>query len=161
PVLIRIDNQGGLLKPGMNADVKIAVGERRGVLAIPNAALRTEKDVVSAGQVLGIPQDELTKMLESAKKEQQLATQQAADSGNSGAPLQGDNGRRGGNGGGQQGAGNGQGGRGGGNSAMGAGQQGNNNGAAQGNGGQGGNRRGQGGQGQTGNGNGAGNGQGG
>ena len=54
PVDIRIDNKDNLLKPGMNADVRIAVGQRIGVLAVPNAALRTEKDVASAGSVLGI-----------------------------------------------------------------------------------------------------------
>ena len=54
PVLVRIPNQDGLLKPGMNAEVEVHVGERRGVLAIPNAALRTDGDVSSAAQVLGL-----------------------------------------------------------------------------------------------------------
>lgn len=68
PVLIRIDNKDGLLKPGMNAEVKVQVGERRGVLAVPNAALRTERDVKSAGGVLGIADADLTQMLADAKK---------------------------------------------------------------------------------------------
>lgn len=54
PVLIRIENRNGLLKPGMNADVEIQVGRRDSVLAVPNAALRTARDVRSAAQVLGI-----------------------------------------------------------------------------------------------------------
>ncbi len=54
PVRIRIDNKGGLLRPGMNADVEIHVGERRDVLAVPNAALRTQRDAGSAAQVLGL-----------------------------------------------------------------------------------------------------------
>ncbi|HET8623881.1 MAG TPA: efflux RND transporter periplasmic adaptor subunit [Gemmatimonadales bacterium] len=54
PVRIRIDNKGGLLRPGMNADIEIHVGERRGVLAVPNAALRTQRDAGSAAQVLGM-----------------------------------------------------------------------------------------------------------
>lgn len=68
PVLIRIDNKDGLLKPGMNAEVKMQVGERRGVLAVPNAALRTERDVKSAAGVLGIADEDLTRMLAEAKK---------------------------------------------------------------------------------------------
>ncbi|MFZ9690215.1 MAG: efflux RND transporter periplasmic adaptor subunit [Phycisphaerales bacterium] len=48
PVLVRIDNREGLLKPGMNAEVRISVGNVTGVLAVPNAALRTERDVASA-----------------------------------------------------------------------------------------------------------------
>ncbi|MGH7657589.1 MAG: efflux RND transporter periplasmic adaptor subunit, partial [Gemmatimonadales bacterium] len=53
PVLVRIQNRGGLLRPGMNAEVEIHVGNREDVLAIPNAALRTMRDVVSAAAVLG------------------------------------------------------------------------------------------------------------
>jgi HlyD family secretion protein len=37
---VRINNRDGLLKPGMNAEVNIAVGSVSGVLAVPNAALR-------------------------------------------------------------------------------------------------------------------------
>lgn len=68
PVDIRIDNKDGLLKPGMNADVRIAVGSATNVLAVPNAALRTEKDVASAGVVLGINPTDLQTMLTEARK---------------------------------------------------------------------------------------------
>ncbi len=54
PVLIRIPNEQGFLRPGMNASVEIHVANRTNVLAIPNAALRTQRDVESAAQVLGI-----------------------------------------------------------------------------------------------------------
>ena len=67
PVLVRIDNKDGLLKPGMSANVKIGVGERRDVLAVPNAALRTERDVASAAAVLGIAEADFKTMLEAAK----------------------------------------------------------------------------------------------
>ena len=53
-VQVRIDNRAGLLRPGMNAEVEIHVGEREDVLAVPNAALRTQRDVGSAAQVLGL-----------------------------------------------------------------------------------------------------------
>ena len=68
PVLIRIDNKDGLLKPGMNAEVRVQVGERKNVLAVPNAALRTERDVKSAGTVLGITEADLAQLLADAKK---------------------------------------------------------------------------------------------
>jgi HlyD family secretion protein len=59
PVLIRIDNKEGLLRPGMNAEVEVHVGRRDDVLAVPNAALRTQRDVASAAQVLGLSADEV------------------------------------------------------------------------------------------------------
>jgi RND family efflux transporter MFP subunit len=69
PVLVRIDNKEGLLRPGMNAEVEIHVGRRDSVLAVPNAALRTARDVGSAAQVLG---------LSSQTVQQQLAASQPA-----------------------------------------------------------------------------------
>ena len=54
PVRIRIDNRDGRLRPGMNADIEIHVGERHNVLAVPNAALRTQRDAGSAAAVLGL-----------------------------------------------------------------------------------------------------------
>ncbi len=69
PVLVRINNGDGLLKPGMNTEVNISVGSARGVLAVPNAALRTERDVASAAAVLGIPDADLQSMMATAKAE--------------------------------------------------------------------------------------------
>lgn len=57
-VLVNIPNPEGLLRPGMNAQVAVQIGQRQNVLAIPTAALRTERDMASAAQVLGLdPQD--------------------------------------------------------------------------------------------------------
>lgn len=67
-VQVRIENRDGLLKPGMNADVEVHIGQRDSVLAVPNAALRTPRDVVSAAQVLGIPDARLTQLLDEAAK---------------------------------------------------------------------------------------------
>ncbi len=66
PVLVRIDNKEGLLRPGMNAEVEIHVGRRNDVLAVPNAALRTQRDVGSAAQVLGLSPDAVQKELAAA-----------------------------------------------------------------------------------------------
>jgi HlyD family secretion protein len=63
PVLVRIDNRAGLLRPGMNAEVEIHVGERPNVLAVPNAALRTQRDVGSAAQVLGLSPEAVERQL--------------------------------------------------------------------------------------------------
>jgi HlyD family secretion protein len=63
PVLVRIGNRDGLLKPGMNAEVEMHVGRREGVLAIPNAALRTTRDVGSAAMVLGLDLEDVNRQL--------------------------------------------------------------------------------------------------
>jgi HlyD family secretion protein len=78
PVLVRIDNRSGLLRPGMNSEVEIHVGQREGVLAVPNAALRTQRDVGSAAQVLGVSPE---------KVQQELASQAPAPAG--GGPASG------------------------------------------------------------------------
>lgn len=67
PVLVRIENREGLLRPGMNAEVQIHVGRRDSVLAIPNAALRTQRDVASAAEVLGLTADQVASQLAAAE----------------------------------------------------------------------------------------------
>jgi HlyD family secretion protein len=71
PVLVRIDNKEGLLRPGMNSEVEIHVGRRDDVLAVPNAALRTQRDVSSAAQVLGLSPEEVEQQLASARPAEQ------------------------------------------------------------------------------------------
>ncbi|MDX2262025.1 MAG: efflux RND transporter periplasmic adaptor subunit [Gemmatimonadales bacterium] len=67
-VLVRIDNREGLLKPGMSAEVQISVGDAKGVLSVPNAALRTERDAASAAGVLGISPEDFAQQLAQAKE---------------------------------------------------------------------------------------------
>jgi len=67
PVLVRIENREGLLRPGMNAEVEIHVGRRDSVLAIPNAALRTQRDVASAAEVLGLTAEQVATQLAQAE----------------------------------------------------------------------------------------------
>jgi HlyD family secretion protein len=62
-VLIKIANRGGLLKPGMNADVKIQIARRDGVPAVPTAALRAESDVPLTAQMLGMDENQLRKQI--------------------------------------------------------------------------------------------------
>jgi HlyD family secretion protein len=84
PVLVRIANREGLLMPGMNAEVEMQVGDRRGVLAVPNGALRTPRDVASAATVLGLdPQavdEELARAREAAGGQASLGGTTAGDS---------------------------------------------------------------------------------
>jgi HlyD family secretion protein len=68
PVLVRIDNKEGLLRPGMNAEVEVHVGRRDDVLAVPNAALRTQRDVGSAAVVLGLSPSEVQQQLAAARQ---------------------------------------------------------------------------------------------
>ena len=67
PVLVRIDNREGLLRPGMNSEVEIHVGRRDSVLAVPNSALRTQKDVESAAGVLGLTMEQVNTQLAAAQ----------------------------------------------------------------------------------------------
>ncbi len=73
-VLVRIPNPNHLLKPGMNTEVEIHVGQRQNVLAIPNAALRTQRDVGSAAQVLGLDPNVVQQQLAAARQQPQSAT---------------------------------------------------------------------------------------
>ena len=85
PVLVRIQNREGLLRPGMNTEVEIHVGNREGVPAVPNAALRTQRDVASAAQVLGLSTEEVQK---------QLAAGAAQSASSAGASVGSDSARR-------------------------------------------------------------------
>ncbi len=80
PVLVRIGNGDHLLKPGMNTEVEIHVGERSDVLTIPYSALRTQRDVVSAGAVLGLEPAVVQEQLAQARQAQ-AAPAGARDSG--------------------------------------------------------------------------------
>ena len=62
-VLIKIANRGGLLKPGMNAEVEIQIANREGVPAVPTAALRADSDVTLTAAMLGMDEADLRKEL--------------------------------------------------------------------------------------------------
>jgi HlyD family secretion protein len=89
PVLARIANMNDLLKPGMNAEVEVHIGERRGVLAVPNAALRTDRDVASAATVLGLDPDAVSQEIQEAR---QQAEGQRAEGAAEGKPANSTNG---------------------------------------------------------------------
>jgi HlyD family secretion protein len=77
PVLVRIDNKAGLLRPGMNAEVEVHVGRRDDVLTVPNAALRTQRDVGSAAEVLGLSSEAVLQELAAAQPAARDSSSQA------------------------------------------------------------------------------------
>jgi HlyD family secretion protein len=54
PVLIRVDNQAGLLRPGMNAEVAVEITHREGVVAVPSSAVVAPKDAFATARALGV-----------------------------------------------------------------------------------------------------------
>ena len=54
PVIVNLDNRGGLLKPGMNAEVEILIDEATDVLLVPNTAIVRLQDVGPAALALGL-----------------------------------------------------------------------------------------------------------
>jgi HlyD family secretion protein len=62
-VLVSIDNRQRLLKPGMNSEVTISVARRDDVLTLPVPALRTDRDLATTAQILGLTEDELSQKL--------------------------------------------------------------------------------------------------
>ena len=80
-VLIVLNNETGLLRPGMNADVEIRIAERRDVLAVRTGALRVTRDIPVSSQLLNIPEDEIRNSLSPTKP----SAGKTADSRNSSA----------------------------------------------------------------------------
>jgi HlyD family secretion protein len=94
PVVVRIANEEGLLRPGMNSEVEIHVGRRDSVLAVPNAALRTQRDVGSAAQVLGLSPEAVQQQLAAARPAARGADSAGHASMGAAAPPAGDAPRR-------------------------------------------------------------------
>ena len=57
PVIVRLDNRQGLLKPGMNAEVETLLVERPDVLVVPNNAVVLPQEMAPAASVLGMDPD--------------------------------------------------------------------------------------------------------
>jgi HlyD family secretion protein len=60
PVLVNLENQQGLLRPGMNGEVAVLIDERDNVLAIPNDAIKGPREAVATGAMLGLVADSVT-----------------------------------------------------------------------------------------------------
>jgi HlyD family secretion protein len=60
PVIVRLDNRAGLLKPGMNAEVEMLLVEHPDVLVVPNNAVVLPQEVSPAATVLGLDPETVT-----------------------------------------------------------------------------------------------------
>lgn len=57
PVIIRMDNSEGLLRPGMNAEVTVEISKRRDAVTVPNAAVASLRDARSAATAVGVSEE--------------------------------------------------------------------------------------------------------
>lgn len=78
PVLVRLENQEGLLMPGMNGEVSVLVERKADVLAVPSEAIRTMRDTPGIATMLGLDSDAVMA---------DIQTQMASLSGGSGQPA--------------------------------------------------------------------------
>ncbi len=62
-VIVKIDNEMNLLKPGMNAEVEVDIASRFQVPAIPTMALRTPADILAASLFTNIPEATIREQL--------------------------------------------------------------------------------------------------
>ena len=59
PVIVHLQNDDGILKPGMSVEVTVLLAERPNALALPNNAVVAFQELVAAGSVLGVPESRL------------------------------------------------------------------------------------------------------
>ena len=87
PVLVRLDNSEGLLKPNMNAEVQVDVASRSDVVLVANAAVVAMQDAAAAAEVLGIDGDVMREQMTMGRR--QAAPPAGGDSaaGSGGAPA--------------------------------------------------------------------------
>lgn len=66
PVLVRLANPEGLLKPGMNADVSMVTDAREDAVSIPTGAVTTAREAGTAAAALGLDADSVRAALRPA-----------------------------------------------------------------------------------------------
>jgi len=74
PVLIRLENRNGMLRPGMNAEVKINIAHAGNVLAVPTMALRTNRDLSTTAAMLGLEDTELRQLISASQRDIQAGS---------------------------------------------------------------------------------------
>jgi HlyD family secretion protein len=79
PVLVTIDNEDGLLLPGMNGEVTVYIEQRTGVLAVPLDAVRTVRELPAVATALGVNADSVQAQVQ-RQVEARRAARAAADS---------------------------------------------------------------------------------
>ena len=78
-VQIMLKNDSGLLKPGMNADVAILITERKGVVAVPTGALRTDRDLKTSAALMGLDEAVAAEQLKANALPEQTTAGSAAE----------------------------------------------------------------------------------
>ncbi|NTX14372.1 efflux RND transporter periplasmic adaptor subunit [Myxococcus sp. CA056] len=63
PVLVRLDNPEGLLRPGMNAEVAIEISRRRDAITVPNSAVVGLRDARAAALAVGLTEDSVRSLM--------------------------------------------------------------------------------------------------
>ncbi|MFY2557142.1 efflux RND transporter periplasmic adaptor subunit [Corallococcus terminator] len=66
PVLVRLDNPDGLLRPGMNAEVAIEISRRRDAITVPNSAVVSLRDARAAALAVGLTEDSVRSLMRPA-----------------------------------------------------------------------------------------------
>jgi len=69
PVLVSLENPGGVLLPGMNGEVTILVAQRNDVLAVPMDAVRSVREVPAIAVALGLDADSVRAQLTRMRRE--------------------------------------------------------------------------------------------
>lgn len=67
-VIVTINNEQGLLRPGMNAEVEVDIASRYGIPAVPTIALRTKRDIEAAALFTGLDEDLIRQQLRDSSK---------------------------------------------------------------------------------------------
>jgi HlyD family secretion protein len=67
PVIMALENDNGVLRPGMNATVEIFVEQREDILTVPASALRTSGDIPVTASLMGVNEAELRAAISSAE----------------------------------------------------------------------------------------------
>lgn len=81
-VLVTLENRGGLLRPGMNAEVEVSIASRDDVLSLPITAIRTDRDFASTASILGLSEATLRQQVGSSE-----AAESAGDPGDQAQPA--------------------------------------------------------------------------
>lgn len=88
PVLVTIENEDGLLLPGMNGEVTVYIEQRTAVLAVPLDAVRTVRELPAVATALGVNPDSVQAQVQ-RQVEARRAARMAADSMRGGVPGRG------------------------------------------------------------------------
>ena len=74
PVLIHLQNEERLLKPGMNTEVEIEVAQRDDAIVVPNDAVVAMRDATTAGKALGLSEDQMREKMEAVRNAMRTPT---------------------------------------------------------------------------------------